>query len=750
MANRKLITLSLAFSGLFTLCFTGARTGFVPTNAADSTWEKLSNYSTASLPVNIDLNPVSEPDVRSYYSALNGRNLSGNELLKALNPILSNGQKYYKYDGSRAVWQMYEITDRDWTLSPVTGITNGTYDAANNIIRNYSYGTASTPKDNPYIHVLYRNPGVEAGRLHAWDHHGDNNGIDREHVWPKSRGFGKDSSSVEHKDAGARGDIHHLLPGDSYVNSVTHSNYSYGFVDLTKPYDDAGNEYKIDDTIVVAGNYLGTSATFGTSIGNEKVFEPQDCDKGDIARACFYMVARYNNLAGDDETIDAGNPNLFLSDSSISTATVMSDKDNPVSIGILRDLLAWHRLDPVDDFEIYRNDLIHRNFGKNRNPFIDFPEWVDYIWGTVTIDENNSRHITSYSSTPSGQASPLNDVLNGYKDPEAPEQSSSPSSLSSTSTEEEISKDTIEVEAGVWRKTDFIAIGDTVAIVAETADGKDPNTSEIKPFPAVLSGLAKNKYGEAAREDVSNYCGTNVIISDEALPFTAEAGATEGTLSLRNGEGYLYYRRNKDKNQLALTSVKDASSSWVISFQDGNAVLLCSQVYDNKDYYLRWNNSSNNGFRFNGYNTMSGMREIQLYKFSPCSAEADIWGQIFLDNTAGCNINGGYDNENMHWDVCKSAYEQLDESTKLYLQNQEGNETVAGQAIERYDYIVTKYGVGVFEDFIGRSPEPQSSIQVKVFEENRDLVSVVALIIVFGVGAAFATIIFSKRTKREN
>ncbi|MBO5528969.1 MAG: hypothetical protein J6A47_06605, partial [Bacilli bacterium] len=107
-------------------------------------------------------------------------------------------------------------------------------------------------------------------------------------------------------------------------------------------------------------------------------------------------------------------------------------------------------------------------------------------------------------------------------------------------------------------------------------------------------------------------------------------------------------------------------------------------------------------------------------------------------------------NENMHWDVCKSAYEQLDESTKLYLQNQEANETVAGQAIERYGYIVTKYGVGVFEDFIGRSPEPQSSIQVKVFEENRDLVSIVALIIVFGVGAAFATIIFSKRTKRKN
>nr|MDE6295687.1 endonuclease [Muribaculaceae bacterium] len=46
-------------------------------------------------------------------------------------------------------------------------------------------------------------------------------------------------------------------------------------------------------------------------------------------------------------------------------------------------LLRWSRQDPVSQKEILRNDAVEKSQG-NRNPFVDFPELAEYIWGTRT------------------------------------------------------------------------------------------------------------------------------------------------------------------------------------------------------------------------------------------------------------------------------------------------------------------------------------------------------------------------------
>ena len=61
------------------------------------------------------------------------------------------------------------------------------------------------------------------------------------------------------------------------------------------------------------------------------------------------------------------------------------DNDNEVSKrarhGKLDVLLAGHVNDPIDSYEVRRNERIyyHQN---NRNPFIDYPELVDYVFGS--------------------------------------------------------------------------------------------------------------------------------------------------------------------------------------------------------------------------------------------------------------------------------------------------------------------------------------------------------------------------------
>jgi len=49
-------------------------------------------------------------------------------------------------------------------------------------------------------------------------------------------------------------------------------------------------------------------------------------------------------------------------------------------IGDLATLLTWNVADDSDDFEMNRNNYIY-TWQVNRNPFIDYPELANYIWG---------------------------------------------------------------------------------------------------------------------------------------------------------------------------------------------------------------------------------------------------------------------------------------------------------------------------------------------------------------------------------
>ena len=405
--KKQTVTRLTSLSILFGVCLASGVVAFFGAKQSLKPAHAYTAKSVTSIK-NINLNDASDETIRNYYSALDALPESerkGMNLLKNLKPILKNGQQYFKYDGGN-LWAMYEITDRDWAKSPASAIPG--YDATTNTITNYSYGSsASNPGMNPYIHALYVRR-TDTNLMHAWAResdstvsHGNNKewGIDQEHIWAKSQGFNASGAG------GARGDPMHLWPGDSDVNSSLHNDQMYGFVNITSTTKHGKWSYATD-------NYVGTSLTLGTTMSSEDVFEPQDSDKGDIARAIFYLVARYNYLSGEDsDGISADNPNLELVQDNTVRTGYTSDTTNTGKQGILTDLLEWHHLDPVDEFEIHRNNILFNSYTFNRNPFIDFPEWVDYIWGTVDYE---GRVFQDYDNTPTGYADRNLDVINGY------------------------------------------------------------------------------------------------------------------------------------------------------------------------------------------------------------------------------------------------------------------------------------------------------------------------------------------------
>ncbi|PIE86398.1 MAG: hypothetical protein CSA05_00855 [Bacteroidia bacterium] len=173
----------------------------------------------------------------------------------------------------------------------------------------------------------------------------------REHVWPKSHGqFSTDPP--------AGTDLHHLRPVDRSVNSDRSE----------KDFDNGGFEH----TEAIGCKYDGDS------------WEVRDEVKGDVARMIFYMAVRYE---GDDGTAD-----LEI----VDHLTTYPDAE----IGRLSTLLQWHKQDPVSDFEQSRNNKIYR-FQKNRNPFIDHPEYAEMIWGTAPA---NTISLTNLSLSPENPA----------------------------------------------------------------------------------------------------------------------------------------------------------------------------------------------------------------------------------------------------------------------------------------------------------------------------------------------------------
>lgn len=145
-----------------------------------------------------------------------------------------------------------------------------------------------------------------------------------------------------------KSDVWHVYPTDGKVNGMR-SNYPFGEVASDAPGSENGF------------SKWGKCKTPGYS---HTVFEPNDEYKGDFARTYFYFATRYKGVA----TSGYG-------------AEVFSSAYPYITKWQLDMLLRWHEQDPVSQKELDRNEAVYESRQGNRNPFIDYPELVDLIFG---------------------------------------------------------------------------------------------------------------------------------------------------------------------------------------------------------------------------------------------------------------------------------------------------------------------------------------------------------------------------------
>ena len=172
----------------------------------------------------------------------------------------------------------------------------------------------------------------------------------REHTFPRSRaGY----ASIEEDEVADGIDIFWVTSADSlrHGNSDAHALRA---ADAQENGSRSNRHY---------GDYVGPTGTLGSF-------------RGDVARSVLFMEIRYNALeiVNGFQTVDG-------------------------QLGDLATLLEWHRNDPPDDYEMNRNNIVY-NWQRNRNPFIDQPELVEYIWGdevgntwNQTVDTDNLEEL---------------------------------------------------------------------------------------------------------------------------------------------------------------------------------------------------------------------------------------------------------------------------------------------------------------------------------------------------------------------
>ena len=145
-----------------------------------------------------------------------------------------------------------------------------------------------------------------------------------------------------------KSDAWHVYPIDGKINGMRSNN---PFGEVGSGASGSKNGFSKWGKCVTPG-YSGT------------VFEPNDEYKGDFARTYFYFATRYKGVATSGQ------------------GALVFTSTYPYITGWQLDmLLRWHKKDPVSPKELDRNEAVYDSRQGNRNPFIDYPELVDLIFG---------------------------------------------------------------------------------------------------------------------------------------------------------------------------------------------------------------------------------------------------------------------------------------------------------------------------------------------------------------------------------
>lgn len=403
------------------------------------------------------------------------------------------------------------------------------------------------PTNSANMIYFYSRDSVKKNAASSWN---------REHVWPKSLSKGN------YKESKAGTDILHLRPTYNVVNSTRGS--------LLMAETGKANPYYYD----------GMLCGYKTS----GKYEPIDCVKGDVAREYMYLWVAYRSIYNS-------NP-LDILDAIESYDT----------------LLKWHMNDKPDVLEGNRNDYSETSKQKNRNPFVDHPEYAWMVFGDNASAAVKQQCMDQYPADGGTSKTMTSISLSG--EPNKKEynigESFDPTGLTVTGNYDDGSTRNIPLTSCTWTPNPLVANATTIVC-------------NYNGFTAIYTGITVNgNTHEHTFEDEYAYneeyhwhdatCGHDVVsgkerhsFNDVVTPATEEAGGyTTHTCRVC---GYEY--TDNETQPLALVRIRVADNKADTGYQIGEELdLTVTAVYDNNSTAVV------TGYTVEGFNNQKSGEQI--------------------------------------------------------------------------------------------------------------------------------------------
>lgn len=362
----------------------------------------------------------------------------------------------------------------------------------------------------------------------------------REHVWCQSLSGGMYTKIAE-SDKGAGADIHHIRPLIDNINSSRNDNV----------YGEVANRNSYKKYYDLSKDSAASSVTSGTLFGyiNGGVFEPRDSDKGDVARILMYMYMHYS------KEVSANSSHSYAGSLSITNITSASTSSAAWDM-----LVDWSNSDPVSTLESNRNNYCAGVTGV-RNPFVDHPEYANYIWGGQT----NTGGSSSGGNTGSGDNTDSGD--------------NSGSSGSDSTGGETIVIPGTSTTSTVYRKlssANGITAGSKIIIVA--ADYDRALSTNQNPSARGYTTISKYTSGSSYYVTPSNATGIFTV------------GGSSGEWTLQDTTGYIASASSSVNELQTKSSASSNNATWKINFSSGNANIIANGSYTHN--VLRYSTSS--------------------------------------------------------------------------------------------------------------------------------------------------------------